>query len=161
MNDTSWSVALSLSFPLFKGGEKAAVRARTSKELEQLRLQREALAERIEERIRAALHLTGASHISITQARKAAKSAEDSLEVIRNAYELGAVTILRLLDAQNAVYNAQQNAADAVYSFLIDLMEMERAIGRFEFFMGDEERQAFLGRMRAYFERSGFPIECP
>ena len=159
MNDTSWSVALSLSFPLFKGGEKAAAAARASKELDQLRLERGALAERIEERIRAALHLTGASHISIAQARKAAESAQDSLEVVRNAYELGAVTILRLLDAQNAVYNAQQNAADAVYSFLIDLMEMERAIGMFEFFMEDEERQAFLERMHAYFERAGVPIE--
>lgn len=158
-NDNSWSLGLSLSFPLFKSGEKSALRIKAVKELEQLQFQRESVVDSLEERIRAALHLTGASLISIEQAEKAAAAAEDSLEVVQNAYELGAASILRLLDAQNAAYSAQQVVADAVYSFLIDLMEMERSIGRFEFFMSSEERQAFIQRLGAFFERAGVNID--
>jgi hypothetical protein len=59
------------------------------------------------------------------------------------------------LDAQNAAFNADQAAANAVYDFLIDLMEMERSTGRFEFFMNDEERQALLERMRVFYKKFG------
>ncbi len=159
IDDTNWSIGLSLTFPLFKGGEKYAVRARALKELENLRLQKEAVAERIEQRIRSGFHLTGASYVSIEQARKAAEAANKSLEVVRNAYAQGAVSILYLLDVQNAAFQADQGAANAVYDFLIDLMEAERSIGRFEFFMNEDERQAWLERMKSFFEKSGISLE--
>ncbi len=78
---------------------------------------------------------------------------------MQNAYTEGAVSILHLLDAQNAAFNAEQVAANAVYDFLIDLMEMERSIGRFEFFMSTEERQAFLERLKVFFKKSGIHEE--
>lgn len=159
IDDTSWSVGLNLSFPLFKGGEKAAVQAKAQKELERLRLLREALIERTGQRIHSAFHLTGASYINIEQARKAAEAANRSLAVVQDAYAQGAVSILHLLDAQNAAFNADQVAANAVYDFLIELMQMERATGRFEFFMSVDERQAFLERMKAFFEKSGIYLE--
>ncbi len=159
IDDTSWSIGLSLTFPLFKGGEKSAVRAKALRELENLRLQKEAVAERIEQRIRSGFHLTGASYVSIEQARKAAEAANKSLEVVQDAYAQGAISILRLLDAQNAAFQADQGAANAVYDFLIDLMEAERSIGRFEFFMSQDERQAWLERMKSFFKKSGISLE--
>jgi outer membrane protein len=159
INDTSWSIGLNLSFPLFKGGEKAAARTKAQKELEQLRSQQEALIERIEQRVRSALHLTGASFLSIELAREAAEAADRSLAVVQEAYAQGAVSILLLLDAQNAAFNADQGAANAVYDFLIELMQMERATGRFEFFMSAGERQAFVERMKAYFKKSGISVD--
>jgi outer membrane protein TolC/ABC-type uncharacterized transport system substrate-binding protein len=159
IDNTDWSIGLVLSFPLFKGGEKLAVRTKAQKELEQLRLQKEAAAERIEQRIRFALHLTGSSFVSIEKAQTAAEAATKSLEVVQNAYETGAVSILFLLDAQNTAYNAAQVAANSVYDFLFDLMEMERSIGNFEFFMDEDERRGFLERMKSYFQKAGISIE--
>ncbi len=158
-DDTSWSVGFNLSFPLFKGGEKLVVRTKAQKELEQLQLQKKAITERIEQRILSAIYLTGASYVGIEQAREAAEAANKSLEIVQNAYTEGAVSILHLLDAQNAAFNAEQVAANAVYDFLIDLMEMERSIGRFEFFMSTEERQAFLERLKVFFKKSGIHEE--
>jgi len=158
-DDTSWSVGFSLSLPLIKGGEKIAVRTKARKELEQLQLQKKAITERLEQRILSAIYLTGASFVSIEQARDAEEAANKSLEIVQNAYTEGAVTILHLLDAQNAAFNAEQVAANAVYDFMIDLMEMERSIGRFEFFMNEEERQAFLERLKIFFEKAGIYVE--
>ncbi len=159
IDDTNWSIGLSLTFPLFKGGEKYAVRAKALKELEQLRLQKEAFAERIEQRIRSALHLAGASHASIQQAREAAEAANKALAVVQDAYALGAISILDLLDAQNTAFNADEMAANAVYDFLIDLMQLERSIGRFDFFCDVEDQRAFFERADAFFKKSGISVE--
>ena len=159
LDTTSWSIGLALSFPLFRGGEKAAVRTKAQRELERLRFQRESLAERIEQRIRSAFHLTGASHSSIEQAQKAAEAADKSLSVVQEAYSQGAISILHLLDAQNAAFISDQAAANAVYDFLIVLMESERATGRFEFFMSEEEKRMFIGRMKTFFEKSGISLD--
>ena len=82
-----------------------------------------------EQRIRSSLHLAGASFAGIEQAREAVAAAEKSLEVVQEAYSLGSATILDLLDAQNAAFSAEQVAANAVYDFLIDLVEVERRHG--------------------------------
>jgi len=155
MDSTSWNIGFSLFFPLFKGGEKLVVRTKAQKELEYLNFQKQAITERIEQRILSAIYLTGSSYVGIEQASDAAEAANKSLEIVQNAYTQGAVSILSLLDAQNAAFNADQAAANAVYDFLLDLLEMERSTGRFEFFMSDEERQALLERMRVFYKKFG------
>ncbi|UCE42144.1 MAG: TolC family protein [Candidatus Aminicenantes bacterium] len=155
MDNTSWNIGLSLFFPLFKGGEKLVVRTKAQKELDYLNFQKQAITERIEQRILSAIYLTGSSYVGIEQARDAADAANKSLEIVQNAYSQGAVSILSLLDAQTAAFNADQAAANAVYDFLLDLLEMERSTGRFEFFMDNEERQALLERMRAFYKKYG------
>jgi outer membrane protein TolC/ABC-type uncharacterized transport system substrate-binding protein len=152
IKDFTWSIGLSLSIPLYKGGEKSAVKAKTQKELDYLYLLRDDSIERLEQRIRSSLHLANSSYAGIEQAREAAGAAEKSLEVVQEAYSLGTASILDLLDAQNASFSAEQVAANAVYDFLIDLVEVERSIGRLDFFMSPEEHRAFFERAEAYFE---------
>ena len=150
VDDTSWNVSLSLTFPLYKGGEKTAARVKADKELALLRLRREAISERMEQRIRSALHTAGSSYTSILQTRNAAEAADKTFSVVQEAYNQGAISIIRLIDAQNATFNAQQVAANAIYVFLLDLMEVERAIGRIEVFSNPEQRRIFLERAGRY-----------
>jgi outer membrane protein TolC len=157
--DLSWNIGLNFSFPLFSGGEKFAVRQKALNELTQLRTERDAIAERIEQRIRSALHVAGASNASIEQAKLAAEAAGKSLKVVQDSYSQGLVSIVELLDAQYAALLTDQAAANAVYDFLIDLMEVERAYGRFNFFSTDQRRKAFFEKANAYFEKAGMPIQ--
>jgi outer membrane protein len=151
-DDTDWSVALNISFPLFEGGSKFSARTKTIEELARLRLERQAVEERIEQRIRSAMHLAGASYAGIQQARLSAEAAEKSLNVVEDAYSRGAVSIIDLLDAQNAALVANLTAANAVYDFLVDLMVVERAVGEFEFFLTPQERQSIIQRVQEYIE---------
>jgi outer membrane protein TolC/ABC-type uncharacterized transport system substrate-binding protein len=151
-DDTNWSAALTLGFPVFQGGSRFAARKKALEELSRLRVQREAVAEAIEQRIRVSVHLASASYAGIRQARLAAEGADKSLDVVSDAYSRGAVSILDLLDAQNAALVANLAAANAAYDFLIDLMDLERAAGRFEFFASEEEREEVLDRVERYFE---------
>ncbi len=153
-DDTDWNVALSLTFPFFTGGAKDAERVRAWEELSRQRLDRRSTVEKIEERIRSALHLTSASYPSITLSRSAAETARKNLELVTDSYSRGVVSIIDLIDAQNAALVADQGAANAVYDFLIDLMNVQRAIGRFDFFASAEERQAWFERLETYFREA-------
>jgi outer membrane protein TolC len=156
-DDTDWSIGLSVSFPLFNGGDKFARRSQAVQKLAQLRLERAAVVDRIEQRVRSALHLAGASYAGIQQARLAADAAEQSLDLMIDAYSRGAATIIDLIDAQNAALIASEVAASAVYDFLIDLMEVERSIGKAVLQMTDAERDAFFTRIEQFFRSSGNP----
>jgi outer membrane protein TolC len=148
MDDTNWSIGLNVSFPLFEGGSKSAARRRALETLAQLRLERQALAERIEQRVRSAAHTTGASYAAIEQTLEAAEAANRSLDVVRDAYSGGMISLIELLDAQNAALVADLAAADAFYTFLIDLVAVGRAIGLRE--LTAEEREAVLERADKY-----------
>jgi outer membrane protein TolC len=145
-----------VSFPLFEGGSKFAARQEAAEQLARLRLQRQALEERIEQRVRSALHWLGTSHAAIHQARLAAEAAGKSLNVVEDAYSQGVVSIVDLLDAQNAALVTDLAAANAVYDFLINLMAFERAAGQFAFFMSQEDQESLLQRASDYFNKEGY-----
>ena len=78
-NDLSWSVGLKISLPIFSGGSRWAESARASEALAELVVQRSATEERIEQRVRSALHRAGASYASIALSQDAARTAMRSL----------------------------------------------------------------------------------
>ena len=55
-----------------------------------------------------------------------------------------------LIDAQNAALVAQLSSANASYQFLLDLMEVQRAIGFFDFFVDPAEKEAWFQRLDAF-----------
>ena len=71
---------------------------------------------------------------------------------VRNRRSIGIATGPILLDAQNTHLQAEQSAANAVYNFLLELMELERSIGRFTFFATKEQRQGWLNTLTTYIE---------
>lgn len=158
-DDVDWSVALKLSFPVFHGGDKRATRARAREDVAKLELQRQAAVERVDERTRAAVHNAGASFAGIREAQSAAEWARKNLDLVSEAYARGAVSFIDLLDAQNAHIVADQGAADAVYGFLDDLLEVQRAIGKFGYAMSPEERGDFSRRLRLFAEQAGASTE--
>ena len=156
-DDTDWSVALGLSFPIFSGGSRIADLRQANQELLILQNQRDDVAKRIEQRVRSAMHQAGASGAGIGLSEEAAIAAEANLEYVRDAYSRGVVSILQLLDAQNAAITARLAAADAVYDYLIDLLEVERAGGGFTFYATPEEEEAFYDSLDAYFDAQSAP----
>jgi len=103
------------------------------------------------------LFRAGASYAGIELAADAADAARpEPRPGQRRPNEQGAVSILDLIDAQNAALVAEQGAATAVYDYLIDLMDVHRASGRFGLFMEPAELAAFGDRLRAFFRDAGY-----
>ncbi len=151
---TSWFVALNLSLPLYDGGARYADIDKTQAELSRLRLQREAARERIAQRIDSALHLMGASYAGIRLSREAATAAAKNLALVTDAYAKGAVTLIELIDAQNAALSSELLAANAVYDFLIDWMNVQRATGKFTVELSDAQLAEFFSTADAFIARA-------
>ncbi|MCA9402549.1 MAG: TolC family protein [Candidatus Omnitrophica bacterium] len=158
-NDRDVSAVVQASYPLFEGGDRVAEVKQLKEELAQLTLQRDALMESIEQDIRTSLRDVGASHGSIRHARKSAAAAGQNLELITDAYARGSVSIIELLDAQNASLVADQVSANAVYDFMIDFMVMQRNMGYYMFMLNEEERREWLERLAAFFSDRGITVE--
>ena len=154
-DDLDWAVGLSFSFPLLVGGARPTEVGRVSAELEALRLQRADLAQRIEQRVRSGLHEAGASYANIQLAADAATAAQRSFDLVTDSYSRGVANLVDLIDAQNTSLVADFGAATAVYDALIDFMQVERSVGRFQMFAGADVRQDFFDRLDSYFDAAG------
>lgn len=148
--DFYWTVALNLSFDLFDGGAKFAELEKSEIELSKLQIEKESLENIIEQNIRGSLHQSGSSYAGIEEANKSSEAANKNLELVVEAYSTGAASIVDLIDAQNSALVANQLAVDAVYDFLIDLLRVERSMGKFYYSLDETERQSFLERLEVY-----------
>lgn len=155
VDDTTWSVGLFGALQLYAGGANRAAARRAQEELFQLQVERDSVANRVEQRIRSAMLLAGPSFYSIELSEAAADAALKSLDLVTDSYVTGAVSITELLDAQAAALRASEGASNAVYDFLIDLMEVERSISSFSFFQTQEEREAFFQRVHDFMAERG------
>ena len=66
-----------------------------------------------------------------------------------DAYASGSVGITTLLDAQSAALTSSESAANAIHDFLVELLRVERAIGRFGTLQSPETRADFQRRLEA------------
>jgi outer membrane protein TolC len=148
-----WTVAVSLDFPLFTGGGRRAELAGARQELERMLLERESVAEVTEQKIRSALHGAGASFASIDLAQESLDSARQNLELVADSYRQGLVSIVELIDAQSSTLVSEQVAANAIYDYLVDLMNVQRAVGRFDFFASPAEQTEWLQRLETFFRQ--------
>ncbi|MDH3890750.1 MAG: TolC family protein [candidate division Zixibacteria bacterium] len=151
-DDLEWNLGLSISLPLYLGGSRFAQQSKAGHALTGLEHQRQAMAERIEQRIRSTLHTAGASRAAIQFSRSAAEAAGKNLDLVADAYSRGVVSILDLLDAQNHSLVAELAAADAVFRFLIDFMKVQRAAGKFFSLSTQQEIDDIFQRLEVYFE---------
>ena len=153
--ETDWQVGVNVSLPLFEGGARRARVSGSRLALEQYREQRNATGERIEQGVRSHLHRIRASYPSIRLSKEAAEAARKNLELVADSYSRGAVSILDLLDAQNAALVAEESAANAVFNFLTDLMNLQRSTGQFDFFLNQPGKDAWFERLKNYVSIEG------
>lgn len=153
--DLRWTVGFALSYPLLTGGARFSVKSQAVEELARVETERRALAQRVESRVRASLHTMGAALANIDLSRDAAVAARNNFELVQDSYSRGAASVIDLLDAQNTALIAELRAANAIYDFLIQLMNVERAAGRFDFFTSVEDRDAFFDRLDQYYSEVG------
>ena len=148
-DDLDWSVGLKVSIPLFEGGRKLSEYRQDRTILDKLNKVLLLTKNKIEENILTSARTARASFTSISLSEKAAEAAKKNLNLVKDAYSQGTVSIIDLLDAQNAAFVSDEVAANSVYDFLIDYMVTQRAMGKFYFLMGDEEKVAWSKRMNA------------
>jgi outer membrane protein TolC/ABC-type uncharacterized transport system substrate-binding protein len=160
-NDLSWSVGFTVSLPLALGGARIAARAQSVEALAQLRIQRDAVAERLEQGIRTSLLTLGSSYMNVGLAAQASRASREHLELVRDAYRHGAVSITEVLDAQQTNLGAEQAVVVTTHDFVRDYLTMRRSMGGIDLFMTQDERNALIARLAAYYAARGVEPTVP
>ena len=148
-----WGLGVGLSVPLFAGFGQYNSYKRSDHQLTSLKFQRQRAAQRIALRVRVALVKARVASASIRFAQAPAAAARANFKVVSDGYSGGVVSIVRLLDAQNAMVKANIAAATAVFAFLKRIVDFQRASGRFELFVSRKARDAWWRRLRRYFDQ--------
>jgi outer membrane protein len=148
----NWSVGIQLSFNLFNGFSTWATEQKTNQQLERLRVQRKAVKEQVAMRIRSEMQNAKSFYFAIQQTKLQQAAAHKMLDLVTDAYSRGAVPILNLLDAQNATLQTNLVAANALYDFLIQYVQLQRSLGKFDILMTVDERDKFLAELIQFME---------
>ncbi|MCI4671432.1 MAG: TolC family protein [Bacteroidia bacterium] len=146
----TWSVGLGLNFPIYQGNSRSAQKQQTTVNLARLKSQQKDLQNQLELRIRSSLQAAGASFAEIGLAQRAAEAARKNLKIAQEGYREGVVPIAQLIDAQEALLQTEILASNAVYSFLLDYLRVERATGSYFFLSSPEEQNLFFQRARQF-----------
>ncbi len=146
-DDETYSVSVNAAYPLFEGGRRKADLKRARSNETALNRRHGLVAELIEQRTRTAMRRCESSFPRIKFGIQAADAAGESLELVQEQYAQGTVNVTDLLDAQNQKLTADQFSSAAIYEFMGDLVELQRAIAWFELDHSTEERDAFVTRV--------------
>jgi outer membrane protein TolC len=142
-NATTWNIGLGINYPIFQGNRRNKELQQSQIQLDQLALRRKDIENQLELRIRSNMENIYVAYSQVTLAREAADAAAKNFDIIQDSYNQGQVNITTLIDAQNNTLQTELNATNAIYSFILDFLNLERSIGFFYFLASEEERSNF------------------
>ena len=157
-DSTDWSVGVFASIPIFNSGGKRATLNRNREELASLQTERDSAAERVEQSIIISVNRTRSSYPAIGLSRDAAEAAGKNLVLITDSYERGTKSIIDLLDAQNQTLVSDEQAANSGFNFLVDLMNLQRAVGQSDLIVDEKKREDWQRRFRDFARERGLEL---
>lgn len=148
-----YQVAVGVQLPIFKGFSRRHNQAKTEVQLLQLADNKELLQDNLELNVRNAVTQAGASYRNRELTKIAAEAAAKNFDIAQHSYNEGILNITSLIDAQNALLQANINATNAEYTFVRDFIALERTYGKYYFLMSPSEQDAFYERFVEFFTR--------
>jgi len=151
-NNTTWDIGLGLQYPIFQGNSRKNQLEQSRLHIEQLEDTRKNLENQLELLIRSNLENVGASFSRMELSQTAADASQKNYEIVQDAYSAGQTNITTLIDAQNNALATELNSNNAVLTFILDFLNLERSIGYYSFISSPNEKDAFFERAKEYFK---------
>ncbi len=133
MDKQSFDLGVYASVPLFEGGKDIVKYKKAKEEAYKLVTDKKKVCSTLEELVRTHLEKTISAYFNIDLANKAKINAEKTYELVQEHYKTGTASVIELIDAQNNLLVADLEAKNAQYDFIIDLIWVQRAIGKVDF----------------------------
>ena len=122
-------VGLSLSVPIFSGGQRLNAVRQSRVQAQELDLQRTDTERRLKISIRQYLNQMETAMKSYGSARSAAGTAQKAYDIAAKSYEVGRSTLTDLNDAQFALTQARLGVSQAIYNFVLAKAGLENTLG--------------------------------
>lgn len=129
LDTDGYSFGVTLSIPLFSGGRVSAQRKQAANNYLEakenfFKTQRDTVQKA------RSLHLSVLTDVATVKARKQAiKSNQSSVEATQAGYDVGTRDLVDVLVSQRALYAAQSNYSDALYTYVLDTLKLKEVAG--------------------------------
>jgi len=144
-----YTFTIDLSYPVFEGGRKGSESARSKIILEGIERELDLAHELVERRMRTSLRRVESSFPRIHYSQQAAEAGTANLVIVQDKYAEGIVNVTDLLSAQTGKFTSDRLVVVSVHEFLLDLIELQRALSWFEAEKTAGERAALADRVLA------------
>ena len=132
-SEYNWSpysfVGLSLSVPIFSGGQRLNAVRQSRVQAQELEVQRANTERQLKISIRQYLNRMETAMKSYSSALSAAETAQKAYDIASKSYNVGRSTLTDLNDAQLALTQAQLGVSQAVYNFVVAKAGLEGTLG--------------------------------
>jgi outer membrane protein TolC len=132
-SEYKWSpysfVGLSLSVPIFSGGQRLNAVRQAKVQARELDVQRTNTERQLKISIRQYLNQMETAMKSFSSARSAAETAQKAYDIAAKSYDVGRSTLTDLNDAQYALIQSQLGVCQAIYTFVVAKAGLESTLG--------------------------------
>lgn len=123
------SIGLTLSLPLYSGGAVSSQVEQAQYGFQGASEQLESVYRNVIQLVRSSYNNVSSSISSINAYKQVVVSAQSSLDAMEAGYQVGTRTIVDVLTATTALYQAKQNLSNARYDYMINQLNIEFARG--------------------------------
>ncbi len=150
--EDEWRIGLSITLPLYEGGDLRYERNQKEKELEIATLQLENQKAVYEQKTLNLLNELVAKYSDVLNRKRAAEAARKNLDLVTDNYASGTTSIIALLDARTNAIAAEEQEVSSKYDFLKKKFEVERQIGIYYSELSEEELNKLFERYQNFKE---------
>ena len=125
----SSTLVVSLSIPIFSGGQRYHAIKQTRVQANELAIQRENTERQLRIGIRQSLSTMDTSMKTYDAAKEALKSAEKAYNIASKSYQVGKSTLTDLNNTELTLTQTRLQAAQAVYNFIVARAGLEQTLG--------------------------------
>ncbi|MDE6301609.1 MAG: TolC family protein [Muribaculaceae bacterium] len=127
---TSYSmVGLSLSIPLYQGGQRLSRIRQAEIQLEQMAYTRQNLNRTLDMQARLAIENITLNVKQIASSRESVREAERAHDIQQKSFEIGATTYLDLRDSELSLTRARLALLQAIYNYMVADSDLELLLG--------------------------------
>jgi len=127
--DGSWSVSTTINIPIFEQFSRKRAVTRAKATLNDSRAAFYYARNNLALEIKKAYLDMNNAHEKLAVADETVKSAQEDMDLVQEKYNLGAATILELLDAQVSLITAQNDQIQAEFDYNLAVSSLENAMG--------------------------------
>ena len=127
--DENLTFGIRVDVPLFTGGQVSGQRRQAAAQHLQAKSEVNRTQRSVIQSTRS-LHLSVETGVAQVKARRQAiVSSQSALEATQSGYDVGTRNLVEVLQAQQAVYQAERDYHEALYNYIIDTFELRQAAG--------------------------------
>lgn len=145
--DRQWNVTFQLSYPIFDGNRRYYELQQTALAQRQLQLQTDALDTQLQFRVAQVLADLVAAKTEINFSKVSSDATRKNFAIVQNSYQQGAVPIVQVVEAQNALLNAETSYRLSLYQYLRAYFQLENTLGHYSLIATPEEQRDFEKRL--------------